>query len=148
MKSSLLHLAKRAWTSIDNRPVPYQFVETAERILNSEEFELWWSMEPRDQAHSIVVLERFLAIIPYAKREEQAAALLHDIGKTSVKLGWTLRVIATIVGPRGTKFRAYHEHEALGLSILQSISHERTLALLDGTAEEKFVEALRVADNV
>lgn len=146
--SSLIHLAKRAWTSFDNRPIPFQHVERAERILNPQEFELWWKMEPRDQAHSIVVLERFMQIIPYAKRDEQAAALLHDIGKTCAPLGWSMRIIATIVGPRGAAFRKYHDHEALGLQLLSTISSERTLALLSGNAEELYVDALRSADNI
>jgi hypothetical protein len=148
MASSVFHLAKRAWTSFDNRPILFQHVEKAERILNPDEFELWWKMEPRDQAHSIVVLERFLKIIPYAKREEQAAALLHDIGKICAPLNWGMRIVATIVGPRGEKFRAYHNHESLGLELLASVSAERTLAVLTGTAESLYIEALRAADNI
>ena len=146
--SRIIHLAKRAWTSFDNRPISFHHVERAERILHPDEFELWWKMEPRDQLHSIVVLDRFLNIIPYAKREEQAAALLHDIGKISAPLGWMMRIIATIVGPRGKRFRAYHEHEALGLLLLADISSERTLALLSGNAEPLYVDALRRADEI
>lgn len=146
--SRCVHLAKRAWTSFDNRPLSAHHVERAERILNPEEFELWWKMEPRDQLHSLVVLDRFLQIIPYAKREEQAAALLHDIGKTCAPLGWALRIVATIVGPRGKRFRAYHDHERLGLSLLEKISSERTLSLLAGTAEALYVEALLRADEI
>ncbi len=146
--SRIQHLLKRAWTSFDNRPLSFHHVERAERILNPDEFELWWKMEPRDQLHSIVVLDRFLQIIPYAKREEQAAALLHDVGKTCAPLGWTMRIIATVVGPRGQRFRAYHDHESLGLSLLANISHERTLALLGGSAEPLYVEALRRADEI
>lgn len=148
MKSGIGHLAKRALSSLDNRPLSGAHIERAERILNLDEFELWWKMQPRDQLHSIVVLDRFLNIIPYAKREEQAAALLHDIGKTCAPLGWTMRVVATIVGPRGKRFRAYHDHEALGLSLLANISSERTLALLAGTAEPFYVDALRRADEI
>lgn len=144
----LFHLAKRAWTSLDNRPLSFPHVERAERILNPAEFELWWKMEPRDQMHSIHVLDRFLQIIPYAKREEQAAALLHDIGKTCAPLGWTMRIVATVVGPRGKRFRAYHDHEVLGLSLLSGISGERTLSLLAGTAEPLYVDALRRADDI
>lgn len=148
MSASLVHLVKRAWTSFDNRPIPFQHVERAERILNPGEFELWWKMEPRDQAHSIVVLERFMRIIPYAKQDEQAAALLHDIGKTCAPLGWSMRIVATIIGPRGRAFRAYHDHESLGLQLLSGVSSERTLAVLSGNAEQLYVEALREADNI
>lgn len=145
---SLVHLAKRAWRSKDNRPISGHHVERAERLLRYEEFELWWAMAPRDQAHSIEVLDRFLEMIPYAKREEQAAALLHDVGKNASRLNWPLRIVATLVGPRGSRFRNYHQHEQIGLEMLQGISDERTLDILRGEAEEKYVSALRAADDI
>ena len=144
----LLHLAKRAWTSIDNRPIPYQHVEKVERILTPDEFMWWWKLEPRDQAHSIVVYERFMKLIPYAKRDEQAAVLLHDIGKLESSLGWTMRVVATIVGPRGKRFSSYHNHETIAVEMLSSVCSERTLAMLRGEVEELYVSALREADNI
>jgi hypothetical protein len=145
---SVVHLAKRAWKSKDNRPISGHHVERAERLLRYEEFELWWAMAPRDQAHSIEVLDRFLEIIPYAKREEQAAALLHDVGKNASRLNWPLRVVATVVGPRGSRFAKYHMHERIGLEMLSGISDQRTIEILNGTAEEKFASALRAADNI
>lgn len=148
LMDSIIHLAKRAWSSIDNRPVSGHVVERAERLLSNEEFELWWAMAPRDQAHSMVVLDRFLETIPWAKREEQAAALLHDVGKNVSRLNWPLRVIATIVGPRGKRFASYHDHEALGVAMLQNISEQRTLDLMSGVAVDDIALALRAADQI
>ncbi len=148
LMDSLVHLAKRAWRSKDNRPVSGHHVERAERLLRYEEFELWWKMAPRDQAHSIEVLDRFLEVIPYAKREEQAAALLHDVGKNASRLNWPLRIVATLVGPHGSRFRKYHQHEQIGLEMLRDISDARTLEILSGTADDKYVSALRNADNI
>lgn len=145
---SLIHLAKRARKSLNNRPLSGHDVERAERLLTYEEFSLWWAMAPRDQAHSIEVLDKFLSIIPWAKREEQAAALLHDVGKNKSRLNWPLRVLATLVGPRGRRFRDYHDHEIIGLQMLAGISDQRTLDVLSGKADDSFSQALRDADNI
>ena len=145
---SIVHLAKRAWSSRDNRPLSGHLVERAERLLTHDEFELWWVMAPRDQAHSMEVLDRFMTIIPWAKREEQAAALLHDVGKNVSRLNWPLRVIATLVGPRGKRFATYHQHEEIGIAMLQGISDQRTLDILSGDAKDDIAAALRAADNI
>lgn len=145
---SIIHLAKRAWSSIDNRPVSGHVVERAERLLRHEEFELWWAMAPRDQAHSMAVLDRFLETIPWAKREEQAAALLHDVGKNVSRLNWPMRVIATVVGARGKRFTAYHDHEALGVEMLKDVSEQRTINLISGEAKDDIALALRAADQI
>ena len=61
--SHTLHLVKRAWSSLPNSPLSGYLVERAETILNVEEFELWWKMQPRDQVHSLLVLDRLLVIL-------------------------------------------------------------------------------------
>lgn len=144
----IIHLAKRAYFSFNNVALTGEDFEHVERILTPEEFELWWSMPPRDQRHSIVVLERFFDRIPWAKRTEQAAALLHDVGKVQSHLGWLLRIVATVVGPRGKRFRLYHQHEAIGASMLEGISDPRTIELVAGTATDQVAEALRQADDI
>ena len=145
---NFIHLAKRAWTSRDNRPLSGHHIARVERILTHSEFELWWKMAPRDQMHSIVVLDRFLQFIPWAKRNEQAAALLHDLGKNASRLGWPMRILATILGPRGKRFRLYHDHEAIGLQMLADISEQRTLDLLSGVEGDDISVALRKADDI
>jgi hypothetical protein len=144
----LWHLVKRAVTSFSNEPLSGADVERVERLLLLPEFELWWTMQPRDQRHSLQVHERFMRFYPPAKRTEQAAALLHDVGKTVSDLGWFMRVVATIVGPRGVAFAMYHDHEKLGAQMLQGKSEQRTIDLVGGTADDVVMTALRDADSI
>lgn len=143
-----VHLAKRAWTSMSNAPLSGQDVEIAERLLTIDEFELWWAMQPRDQAHSLVVLRRFVDMYPPATRVEQAAALLHDVGKIQARLGWTGRVLATVIGPRGSRFRTYHDHAEIGARMLDGVSDPRTVALIRGSVDDPAAAALQRADDI
>lgn len=148
MIARLIHLARRGWTSMSNSPLSGQDVEIAERLLTVDEFELWWSMPPRDQAHSLHVLRRFIDVYPPATRVEQAAALLHDVGKVRSRLGWTGRVLATIIGPRGARFRDYHDHVEIGATMLQGISDPRTIQLIRGSVDDSAARALERADDI
>lgn len=142
------HLIKRAVTSYSNEPLSGADVERAERLLLTQEFELWWSMPPRDQRHSLQVYERFMRFYPPAKRTEQAAALLHDVGKTVSGLGWFMRIVATMVGSRGAVFALYHDHENIAVQMLQGISEQRTLDLIGGRVDDVVMIALRDADEI
>ncbi len=148
MMKKLWHLLKRAVTSFSNDPLSGADVERVERLLLLPEFELWWTMQPRDQRHSLHVYERFMRFYPPAKRTEQAAALLHDIGKTVSGLGWLMRIVATVLGSRGARFALYHDHENLGAQMLQGVSEQRTIDLVAGTADDVVMVALRNADNI
>lgn len=145
---NLLHLVKRALTSISNDPLSGADIERVERLLSVSEFEIWWSMQPRDQRHSLQVYERFMLLYPPAKREEQAAALLHDVGKIASGLGWFLRIVATVIGSRGVRFAMYHDHEKLGVQMLEGISEDRTLDLIGGKIDDVVMVALRNADDL
>jgi hypothetical protein len=144
----LAHLAKRALTSLWNGPVGQSGLETARSVLNDGEMELWASMQPRDQRHSLVVLRRFGALVPAASRAERAAALLHDVGKVPSNLGWTARILATIVGPRGRRFGSYARHESVGAAMLASVSEERTVELVAMLVDDAVSRAIASADDV
>lgn len=146
--SVLRHLVRRAVTSASNRPPRDEDVAVADEVLLPGEMELWQSMQPRDRRHSLEVHARFMAMRPAATREESAAALLHDVGKTVSDLGWCLRVVATVMGPRTARFGAYHDHERLGAEMLSGISHERTIALVGGSVHDDARDALCAADDV
>jgi hypothetical protein len=105
-------------------------------------------MQNRDQRHSIVVLRRFDVLVPGAVRAERAAALLHDIGKNISQLGFFSRVIATVVGARGTRFSEYHNHETLGADLIRSISDPRTVELVGGIALDDVALLLQAADDI
>ena len=144
----IAHLAKRALSSLLQTPPSPQDVAIVSDVLNTAEFAAWSEMQHRDQRHSIIVLNRFVALVPGAVTAERAAALLHDVGKNISGLGFFLRVIATVVGPRGKRFTEYHNHESLGAELMRFISDARTVALIGGTANDDVARLLQAADDV
>ena len=143
----IAHLAKRALSSLLQTPPSPQDVAIVSDVLNTAEFAAWSEMQHRDQRHSIIVLNRFVALVPGAVTAERAAALLHDVGKNISGLGFFLRVIATVVGPRGKRFTEYHNHESLGAELMRFISDARTVALIGGTANDDVARLLQAADD-
>ena len=146
MKS--VHLVKRAVGSFSRSPPSPVGIAKAQDVLNQAEFELWTAMQFRDQRHSIVVLDRFDALVPNAFQSERAAALLHDVGKNVSRLGFLSRVIATLVGSRNRRFTDYHNHENLGAELLSAISDPRTVELVRGTSVDEVSLLLQTADDV
>ena len=142
------HLAKRALSSLLQTAPSPQDVAVVSEVLNAAEFTVWSEMQHRDQRHSVVVLDRFDALLPAASRAERAAALLHDVGKNISGLGFILRVVATVVGPRGRRFTDYHDHEKLGADLIRSISDPRTVALIGGIADDEVALLLQAADDI
>jgi hypothetical protein len=108
------HLAARFFTSLSAKP-PSAVTEAwvAERLLPGEQG-LWDQMSNQDRRHSALVGQRFATMVPDAPRELVAGALLHDVGKIECGLGTFSRVAATLIGPRGKRFTAYHDHEEIG----------------------------------
>ena len=142
------HLVRRALTSVRDNPVDQSSRDAAAEILLPAELDLWQQMQNRDQRHSLVVLGRFDALVPTAARAERAAALLHDVGKNAVDLGWLMRVIATVVGGRTRRFAEYADHEAIGAQMLSGVSEDLTVLLVSGRAVGPLAEALRAADEI
>ena len=147
------HLVRRFFTSLSKRPPASKDIAWVNEKLLESEFELWCRMEPHDQRHSIEVAHRFSELHPTFSRDEIAAALLHDIGKIESELGVLGRVVATIAGPKGEKFRRYHDHELIGLNLCRKAgSSAETLRLLDWSHEElrndSIARLLRQADQI
>ena len=142
------HLMKRAFSSLSQTAPSPQDILVVSEALNRAEFTVWSEMQHRDQRHSVVVLYRFDALAPSAIRAERAAALLHDVGKNVSNLGFVLRVVATVVGPRGRRFTEYHDHENLGADLIQSVSDPRTVALVGGIADDDVAMLLQAADDI
>jgi putative nucleotidyltransferase with HDIG domain len=121
--------------------------------LRENEYKLWKRMKSYDQRHSIEVARRFTEMHPAFTRDQVAAALLHDIGKAESDLGILGRVIATVVGSVGTRFRLYHDHESIGLNLCREAgSSDETVRLLDWSNElsrnDPIVHLLRQADQI
>jgi putative nucleotidyltransferase with HDIG domain len=118
-------------------------------VLSLNEMHLWTKSARQDQQHSLVVLKRLLNIMPDAGQAAQAAALLHDIGKIESDLGTFLRVVATVVGPRTKRFAKYHDHEQIGLKMLEEAdSSPEIIALVSGNGDPKLVAILALADDI
>lgn len=134
MIASAPHLVRRFFGALSRSTPNSQEIAEVTNILTKDEFDLWSKMQTMDQRHSIDVTFRFKAIRPEASTPEVRAALLHDVGKISSSLGVMARVLATIVGKRGQKFTAYHDHQRLGAEMLEEISSDPlTVKLVAGT---------------
>lgn len=148
---SASHLVRRFVGALRARPPSPADEAWVDAHLLEGERRLWIRLGDADRAHSLLVARRFVAEAPDAPRAAVAAALLHDIGKVDGDLGTFGRVVATLVGPRGERFRRYHEHEAIGLALLREAgSDPLTLALLDTGIEapEPWRAALERADAI
>ncbi len=73
----------------------------ARRYLTPQEMNLFLQMQPRDQAHSLAVLQKLMSDNPGLSdgraRYLYAAALLHDIGKSRYPLKLWERVLIVLV---------------------------------------------------
>ena len=148
----LQHLTKRFFGALSQKPPLVTEIAQVKSILTTLEFDLWSTMPPMDQRHSIVVMQRFVGLHASATKFEIRAALLHDVGKTASNLGVIQRVMATLVGRISKSFSDYHEHEQIGAQMLQKIdSHEITWQLVAGDSKPELqtaLQALRQADNI
>lgn len=147
------HLVRRFVTSLSSASPPSSDIAWVNESLLAGEFELWSRMESYDQRHSIEVARRFIDLCPVGTRDHVAAALLHDIGKIEADLGVFGRVVATMVGPRGKRFRCYHEHEVIGLNLCREAgSGSETLRVLDWShtdaLHDTIVGYLQQADQI
>ena len=72
----------------------------AEALLSKTEYDLYKTMDVRDRAHACAVTRQLLARYPDASPALCRAALLHDVGKTSVRYNPWLRILAALYTPR------------------------------------------------
>jgi hypothetical protein len=141
------HLARRFAGSLSNRAPAAADEAWAAGQLAAGEQALWERMGNADRRHSIEVARRFVARRPGATRAEVAGALLHDCGKVEAGLGTWGRVVATVAGPQANRFRAYHDHEAIGAGLAQAAgSDAATVALIEGRGPA--IADLLAADDV
>jgi hypothetical protein len=133
LPGAIWHLAARFVTSLSPRPPRLEDEVWAEDHLTAGELALWRQMSNQDRRHSAAVARRFVAERPGATRAEIAGALLHDVGKIRCRLGTFGRSVATVVGPRTERFRAYHDHEAIGAEMVAAAgSAPATVQLVAG----------------
>ena len=149
-----LHLAKRFFGALSRSPIGESQIELVQTTLLDSEFALWSAMMPIDKKHSIKVMSRFMQIYPQATATQVRASLLHDVGKLESNLSVFARVLATIVGERGSRFAKYHAHEKIGAQMLrQAGSDEETWQLVAGEVSnspqlQTVLAALQQADAI
>jgi hypothetical protein len=152
--TSPLHLAKRFFGALGRAPIGESQIELVQATLLDSEFALWSAMMPMDKKHSIKVMSRFMQIYPQATAAQVRASLLHDVGKLESNLSVFARVLATIVGERGSRFAKYHAHEKIGAQMLrQAGSDEETWQLVAGEVSDSpqlrtVLAALQQADEI
>jgi hypothetical protein len=152
--TSPLHLAKRFFGALGRTPIGDSQIALVQTTLLDSEFALWSAMMPMDKKHSIKVMSRFMQIYPQATAAQVRASLLHDVGKLESNLSVFARVLATIVGERGSRFAKYHAHEKIGAQMLrQAGSDEETWQLVAGEVSDSpqlrtVLAALRQADEI
>lgn len=145
----LFHLVKRFNSSWSRKDVTEDELGMVRSLLTASEFNLWNQFSIADRRHSVEVAQRFAVLLPGASREQRAGVLLHDIGKIQSNLSTLMRVGATLVGPRTKRFRLYHQHEEIGITMLRHAgSHADVIAVLNQTCNAEVAAAFRSADNI
>lgn len=143
---STWHLVARFVTSLPATPPSVEDETWVDELLLPGERRLWVQLSNQDRRHSAAVGRRFVEVRPSATRAEIAGALLHDVGKIECRLGTWGRVVATVVGPRTRRFRAYHDHERIGAEMALAAGSEP--ATVDLVAERgPAFAALRASDH-
>ena len=146
--ATVAHLVRRWVGSFDRRPIDSARLEAVASVLSPDEYALWQSMRIEDRRHSLIVFDRYRASRPNGSRAEFAGVLLHDVGKLAANLGTVGRIVATLVGARGVRFRAYHDHEVLGAVMAARVHADPlTVAMIQGDGPEDLTSALVRADN-
>lgn len=144
-----LHHVRRLIESARAREVSEDDVTWVRSVLKEGEFDLWQSMQGMDRCHSIGVSRRLIARYPASKRHEIAAALLHDVGKAESQLSIWSRVVATLVGPRSSKFESYLDHERIGANMCRRAGiEERVCQLIQGLGPVDERRRLQEADDL
>ena len=145
----LFHLVKRFNSSWSRKDVTEDELGMVRSVLTASEFNLWNQFSIADRRHSVEVAQRFAVLLPGATREQRAGVLLHDIGKIQSNLSTLMRVCATLVGPRTKRFRLYHQHEEIGVTMLRHAgSHADVIAVLNQSCNAEVAAAFRSADNI
>lgn len=145
----ITHLCRRFFTSLVAREPDAATLTQVYEVLGVPLTELWKQMPLTDRCHSIAVMNRYSELRPDATIDELRGVLLHDVGKVQSSLSTGMRVIATIVGPRTSRFRDYHDHERIGANLVAAAGASTlTISIVSGRALEPFGSALRRADEI
>ena len=143
-----LHLVRRTWLSLVDRRLRPGDIDFVRSVLTDREFSVWSEMGDIDRRHSVRVLHRFDHRLGDATRDERAAVLLHDVGKTIARLGTLRRIGATLGLDRSERGRLYRRHEELGVELLVAAGvQQAVVTCLRGEARAEVRAAFSWADD-
>lgn len=162
------------WWNLTAAPLPVQVRSEIESILNPAQAELFYRFQEPDQWHAYRVY-RTIVDSGQTQPDLLAAALLHDIGKTEVKLSVWDRILIVVAGallPGKTKqwgqevdlgwkrpFAVRSHHPRWGASLARAAgSSEITIDLIQrhqdsllgraGSADDTLLRQLKWADDL
>lgn len=123
MPGSFGHLAARFFDYLRAKPLSDADREYVISVLSAEEARIFFEQGAKDQAHglaaALVVLES-----GQSTSDRLRAAMLHDIGKRSARLGVLGRVAASVLIKLGlpltTRFTQYRDHGHVGAAELEA----------------------------
>ena len=165
------HLARRFLSTVVARAPGREEVDWVRGHLSAVEFELWSQMSSADQIHSIAVAKRVGIELP-GDETSLVAGLLHDVGKTAVRAGLVVRVLAAVIKPIATQERlsrwasdgsflskvaSFIDYPRIGADLLQSIGSddfvvrwaaEHHLARHEWTVDKAKADVLARADHL
>lgn len=141
------HLVRRTIESCGSRPPTPEDDHWIRSHLSDSEQALWDRLHPRDQRHSVAVARRFASETPTAPRAALAGALLHDIGKVDAPASITIRILATLIGPRTSTLRRLHDHERHGYNLLVALKSD-PVTIDTACGRGQWGAALRSADDL
>lgn len=131
----LFHLARRFLGSVWARPLSPQEQAVVAGLLRPAERPLFWRQGAADQRHGLRSARALLEWAP-ARIDLARAALLHDVGKGTVRLGPLGRSLATALGllhlPAPGALGEYLAHERRGADELAAAGAEPTLVAYAG----------------
>lgn len=109
------------------RPLSPAEQDEVDRWLRPEEVSLFWSQQPADQRHALATARR-LAVSHPEDTELIRAGLLHDVGKTEVRIsafGRTWATLGDLAGlPLPDRYRKYRNHGEIGGRALAEVGAE------------------------
>ena len=165
------HLVRRFFSTVVARAPGRDKVAWVRGHLSDVEFELWSKMSSADQIHSISVAQRVRTELP-GDQTALIAGLLHDVGKTAVRSGLVVRVLAAVIKPIATQERlsrwasdgsflskvaSFIDYPRIGADLLQSIGSddfvvrwaaEHHLARHEWTVDKAKADVLARADHL
>ena len=122
----LPHLSRRFLQVVRARPLTPAEQDIVAGVLRPTEVPLFWAQSPADRRHGFETMQR--AARRAGSPEVLRAALLHDVGKSGLRLGPLMRSLATVLdawgAPLSGRLRAYRTHGARGAALLAAAGAE------------------------